>query len=237
MIRGLLILILTAVICLCGYKLIGISERYIQEAKTKERLMEYRPEEVNSNDEAEGTATNQKIIDLQNEVNNRVVGWLTIPDTVIDYPFVLPADNSYYLKRDLYGNYAEARSLFMDYRCNEDFKDFNTIIYGHNMKNSSMFGDLRSFADEGFFDANRCGTIFLKDSTLSLEFFAYMVVRSSDGIIYEVSEERSEFFKYVKENARNYREPDIKSPIVTLSTCSYEFNDARIVLIAAINKR
>ena len=235
--RYLLITLFTAVICLCGYKLLGISERYIQEANTKKQLMVYRPDAASPDDEAERTAVNQKILALQNEVNNCILGWLTIPETGIDYPFVLPADNSYYLKRDLYGNYAEAGSLFMDYRCNEDFIDFNTIIYGHNMKNSSMFGDLRLFADEGFFDANRYGTIFLKDRTLSLKFFAYMVVRSTDRIIYEPSGDRSEFFGYVKANARNYREPDMNRRIVTLSTCSYEFNDARIVLIAVISNR
>ena len=226
--RYLLITVFTAVICLCGYKLYEISERYIYEARLKEQLKEYRPETT-----AE-FVTNQHIVDLQNEVNRHIVGWLTIPDTGIDYPFVLPPDNSYYLKKDLYGNYAEAGSIFMDYRCSAAFTDFNTIIYGHNMRNNSMFGDLRLFADESFFDSNLRGTIFLKDRTYTLDFFAYMIVRSDNKVIYEVPGNRIELLRYIKENARNYREPYKSSRIVTLSTCSSESNDARIVLIAVI---
>ena len=220
------IIVLTAVICLSAYKLWDINERYVREAQIKNMLSGYRPAITGA------IKHNQFITELQREVSNDIVGWITIPGTKIDYAFAKTEDNDFYLKRDLYGNYAEAGSIFMDYRCSKDFTDFNTIIYGHNMKNSSMFGDLRLFADEGFFESNLYGTVYLEDGTYTLEFFAYMIVRSDDEVIYNVSAERGEFYEYVKKYARNYREPKRDGRVVTLSTCSYDFNNARIVLLA-----
>ena len=177
---------------------------------------------------------NQSIVDMRNEVNRAAVGWLTIPETRIDYPFVLGADNSYYLGRDIYGNDAVAGTLFMDCRCSADFTDFNTIIYGHNMKNNSMFGDLSHFADTWFFENNRYGTIYLDDGTYTLEIFAYMVVSAEDKVIYNPAVDRTGLYEYAEKYARNYRTPDLSANVVTLSTCGYEFSGARIVLLANI---
>ena len=185
--------------------------------------------------EYENTIINQNIVDLQNEVNADIIGWLTIPDTNIDYPVVLADDNDYYLNRDIYGNQAKGGSLFMDYRCAPNFSAPNTVIYGHNMKNRSMFGDLRKFADSGFFDSNVSGTLYVKDNTYSLDIFAYMVVRADDVIIYDPYAERNIFDEYVGKKARRYRGPQGPGNIVTLSTCAYEFKDARMILLAVIN--
>lgn len=175
---------------------------------------------------------NQSIIDMQNEINNDIVGWLTIPNTKIDYPFVIAKDNDFYLRRNIYKNQAGAGSIFMDYRCDRDFTDFNTVIYGHEMKNRSMFGDLKLFADPSFFDSNLSGTLFIKDNTYTLEIFACMVVRADDKLIYNPSADRENFFAYAKKYARQYHEPSVAGNVVTLSTCAYEYDGARIVLLA-----
>ena len=189
-------------------------------------VMEYKPEPE--------VTVNQSVIDLQAKYPG-VVGWLTVPGTNIDYPFVWHGDNDYYLRRDLDGNGAQAGTLFMDCRCDKDFMSRNTIIYGHHMKNGSMFGTLKRFADKDFFDANTRGTIFLPYETLTLEFFAYLVVKHTDEVIYGV-EPGEGCFDYVKQNAKHYREIQLTGmdKIVTLSTCSYEFTNARMVLLAKI---
>ena len=175
---------------------------------------------------------NQSIVDLQSDVNHDIIGWLTIPNTRIDYPFVIAGDNDFYLRRDVHRKLAAAGSIFMDYRCPGDLTGFNTVIYGHNMKNGSMFGSLRLFADPSFFDSNVSGVLFVKDNTYLLEIFAYMVVRADDNIIYDPSADCEEFFEYVKDNARQYREPSVRGNVVTLSTCAYEYDGARMVLLA-----
>ena len=192
-------------------------------------------EEATDQPAAPEVVVNQSVIDMRNDINGDIVGWLTIPNTHVDYPFVLAADNDFYLRRNIYKKQATAGSIFMDYRCAADFSGFNTIIYGHNMKNSGMFGDLRLFADPGFFASNVTGALFVKDNTYTLEIFAYMVVRADDKVIYNPSASRDEFFEYVKKNARRIREPASPGRVVTLSTCAYEYDGARIVLLATIN--
>ena len=177
---------------------------------------------------------NQNIIDMQNEINPDVVGWLTIPGTHIDYPFVRASDNDFYVRRDIYGNNATAGTIFTDWRCAEDLSDFNLILYGHNMRNKSMFGDLQQYSDPWFFDNALNGTMFLQYGTYTLEVFAFMVISADDEIIYNPGINSEVFFNYVMENARNYSEPVSRDRVVTLSTCGYEFEDARIVAIATL---
>ena len=177
---------------------------------------------------------NQSIADLETEVNEDALGWLSIPNTHIDYPVVIGGDNDYYLRRDIHKNEAYAGSIFMDYRCDRGFAGANTIIYGHNMKNRSMFGDLREFADEWFFENNPAGTLYLKDATYTLNFFAYMIVDAGDSVVFDPSAGRDKLYEYAEKNAVNFSPPDPDGKIVTLSTCSYEFTDARMVLLANI---
>ena len=177
---------------------------------------------------------NEFIVEMQNEVNGDIVGWLTVPGTHIDYPLVISDDNDFYLLRNINKEPAKAGSLFLDFRCGGGFTGFNTVIYGHNMKNRSMFGDLRMFAETDFFNTNSSGTLIAADRSYTLEIFAYMVVREDDTIIYDPYANREEFFEYIKQNARQHREPSSTENIATLSTCAYEFDGARIVVLAAM---
>lgn len=249
-IKTYIIILSIAAVCLSGYKLFKMSERYIQEAQVKDRIAAYLPSDDSDdnsysyieadilNDMPE-PQNNQFIIDLREEINKDIIGWLTIPETQINYPFVISNDNSHYLRRDLYGNYALAGTIFTDHRCSKEFDNFNTVIYGHNMNNGSMFGELQLFDDEGFFDNNRFGTIYTEDNTYTLEFFACMIVKADDKYIFDISVNSKDFFDYVKKSALNYREPDINKNVVTLSTCtsSYQTVDTRTVLLANIIKK
>ena len=230
-ILGVLTLGFTALIAYSGYQLWGIYSDYRAEAKTHRSVMEYKPEDTSGPEEI----INQSVIDLQSKYPD-AAGWLTLPDTRIDYPFMWYKDNDYYLRRDIDGNYALAGTLFIDYRCEKDFSSPNTIIYGHNMKNGSMFGALNSFSEKTFFDENRYGTVYLPYANLRLEFFAYMVVRPDNAEIYAVNPSET-YLGYVKQNARHFRDIEIEAGdrIVTLSTCSYEFNNARMVLIGRVS--
>ena len=254
-VRSLLLVLFAFIICVNGYKLFEIYTQHKKEAQIKADMRKYRfalseiqygagdldlPNIMDGNNNSKQAldgvrqSTNQSIIDLQNEVNKDVIGWLTIPNTKIDYPFVISKDNDYYLRRDIYGNQASAGTLFMDFRCGRDFLSFNTIIYGHNMKNGGMFSDLKKYADMSFFDRNASGTIFLGKDTYKLEIFAYIIVRADDAIIYNPLAERSVFYEYVKQNASNFREPKATGNVVALSTCTYDYDDARMVVLANI---
>jgi sortase B len=217
-----------AVIAYSGYRIWLIQADYKKEADMHGAVMEYKP------DPASDETINQNVIGLQAKYPG-AVGWLTVPNTNIDYPFVQSKDNDYYLRRDLNGDYAVAGTVFMDYRCEKNFVSQNTILYGHHMKNGSMFGTLKSFNDKAFFDANRYGIICLPHDTLTLEFFAYMVITpATEKEIYNPALSDT-YFDYVRQNARYYRDIGLDGGrIVTLSTCAYEFDNARMVLLAVI---
>ena len=219
-----LALALAALAAYSGWQIWLAYGDYRAEAEIHDAVMEFKP----TADEI----INQSVIDLRAKYPD-AVGWIIVPGTNIDYPFVQSKDNDYYLRRDLDGKYALASTLFMDYRCEKDFTSASTIIYGHHMKNGSMFGMLKRFADKAFFDKNEYGTIYLPYETITLEFFAYLVVKATDGEIY-CATPGDGYLDYVRENARQWREISLtdEDKLVTLSTCAYEFDGARMVLLA-----
>lgn len=245
-IKPVISLVLLCIIGFCGYKLYEIYDGYAKEKVLHDMVMDYKPEDQTDHTPDQGgdvpdtdSFVNQSILDLQAKYPD-VAGWIIVPNTNIDYPFVWYKNNDYYLRRDLDGKHAIAGTIFMDYRCSKDFSDFNTIIYGHHMKNESMFGSIKRFNDKSFFDKNKAGTIFLADKTHTLEVLAYMVLKPADEMIYntinaEVSK-KTAYFDYVKQNARQYRDIAFtgNDKILTLSTCAYEFDDARMVLIGRL---
>jgi len=226
-IRGVLVIVFIAVICYSGYRIWDIQASYKQEEAMHSAVLEYKPRQDD--------IANQNVIDLKAEYPD-AVGWLTVPNTRIDYPFVQSKDNGYYLRRNINGSYAVAGTLFLDYRCSQEFTSQNIIIYGHHMKNGSMFGTMKSFNDKAFFETNRQGTVYLPDKTLALEFFAYLVINpNTEKEIYNVVLSDT-YHDYVRKNARHYRDTALKEGdrIVTLSTCAYEFENARMVLLAKV---
>ena len=88
------------------------------------------------------------------QVNDDVVGWIYSDDTPINYPVVQADDNQYYLHRLIDHSEDFAGSIFMDYRNTRNFYDLNTILYGHNMKNQSMFSTLQAYNDQDYFDTH-----------------------------------------------------------------------------------
>ena len=228
---GILAVGFIVIIAYSGYQLWKINTDYAKEAEIHKLVLEYKPEQSNIISEE---IVNQNVIDLRKKYPD-LVGWVTIPNTKIDYPFLQYKDNDYYLRRDINGVYGLSGTIFMDYRCEKDFTSQNNIIYGHHMKNESMFGSLNLFNDSQFFNENMKGIIYLPNDTLMLEIFAYMVVSPNNKEIYNPVLSDT-YFEYVKKNARYYRDMELtnSTQIVTFSTCSYEFDDARMVILAKI---
>ncbi|MCL2255039.1 MAG: class B sortase [Lachnospiraceae bacterium] len=120
------------------------------------------------------TNSNQ-VIDFDKiwEVNKDVYAWIKVAGTKIDYPILQHAtDNSYYLNYNIDGSYGYPGCVYTENLNKKDFKDPNTVIYAHNMKNGTMFAPLHKFRDKDFFDKNREITIYMPDKTLTYEIFA-----------------------------------------------------------------
>lgn len=178
--------------------------------------------------------------DMLKEQNDDVIGWLYCEDTPINYPVLQSDDNSYYLRRLINGEWNIAGSLFMDYRNNLNNHDWNTVIYGHNMKNDSMFGTLVEYQSQIYYEQHPVMYFLTPEADYKIELIAGFVT-PSDSALYDVylSEadrtslynelfERSDF----KSNAYAY---DENIQLLTVSTCSYEYETARYVVIGIMH--
>lgn len=178
----------------------------------------------------------EKLISLRKSYPD-VVGWLKMDGNHINYVFVQGKDNEEYVRANLNKKYLISGTLFLDYESSKDFSSFNTVMYGHNMRNDSMFGDLDRYEKKSYFDSHKTGTVILPNTDYHLEVFAFLVVKSTDPILYdcniETDEEKQAFLDYAKKNARQYRDigVTIDDKILTLSTCAYEFDGARCILL------
>ena len=146
--------------------------------------------------------------------NADCIGWLSIDGTNISYPVMhTPSDPQKYLRRNFYGKYSQSGVPFLDGRC--DLQSSNLIIYGHNMRNGTMFSDLKRYVDRDFLNAHR---------TVKFE--------AADGvqtfIVTEVLKTNTSDAWYDRIAAEDCRQ-------LILSTCYGSGKDGRLLIIAAEN--
>lgn len=179
--------------------------------------------------------------DTLKEANDDVIGWLYCEDTPINYPVLQSDDNSYYLRRLVNGEWNIAGSLFMDYRNNLSNNDWNTVIYGHNMKNDSMFGTLPEYRNQDYYEQHPVMYFLTPEADYKIELIAGFVT-PSDSALYDVYLSESyrtslydELFKLSDFQANEYFfEKDVQ--LLTVSTCSYEYETARYVVVGVMNQ-
>ena len=165
------------------------------------------------------------------------IGWLYIPDTAINYPVMQSDDNAFYLNHAPDGSALKSGSVFLDFRCEGAFKNNYNILYAHNKKNGSMFADVCKFKSESFFAQHPYGYLTTPDAVYTLEFFSVAVTSWTDTI-YNGYSPLSERVPHIREISRIYDEIELDETdrLVSLSTCSYEFENARTVLTARLQE-
>lgn len=162
-----------------------------------------------------------------------VVGYIYSAYTGINYPIVQSSSNDYYLNHDLDGNVNNNGSIFMEHLCSSDFSDQNTIIYGHNMKSGLMFAHLINYKNQSYYNAHPYFYIYTPNQNYKLNLFAGFVCEHDDEV-YALSLSQSQLEAMA---AKSTFKSNIGVPtgnVVTLSTCSYEFNDARYVVVGEL---
>lgn len=173
-------------------------------------------------------------------VNPDIKGWLRLRAVDISYPLVQGEDNDYYLHKTFEGEDNIAGCLFINYENEPDFTDTNTVVYGHNMRNGSMFGKLKLFRQEGTFEKSKYFWIFTPDLIYEYRIFSGIEVAKT-GLTYQVSfqgDEYKEFLKTAFEKSE-LDNSDVtvteEDRVVTLSTCTG--NEAtRFVIIGKLSQ-
>ncbi len=166
---------------------------------------------------------------LQEETNPDIYAWLYIPDSSIDYPVLQhPTDNSYYLNYNIDGSKGYPGCIYTENYNRKDFSDPNTVMYGHNMKNGSMFADLHKFEDSEYFSEHPYIYVYTEEGLLVYRVFAAHQTSNehilyscdfSDGDSYERYLEGIFESRGMNDNIAEDVEVTRNDRILTLSTC------------------
>lgn len=168
-----------------------------------------------------------------------LVAWLYGPDTKINYPIVQAADNDYYLRRLPDGTGNSAGAIFMDHRNKADFSDGNTLVYGHNMRNGSMFGSLKKYRSQDYYEEHPVLFLLTPEGDYRAEIFAAFAI-SANGALFDLSDPAASRAAVLRSatysnNIRSDVEVGEEDRIVTLSTCTYD-DSARYVVLAVLRQ-
>lgn len=218
--RTIINIVLISIIAVCAYKIYDKSAEY---KKADESYAQIRLEKENENNN-----------NLYNKYED-YRGWIKVDNTNIDYPIVQGKDNSFYLDKDINKNYVSSGSIFMNY-LNNGFNDENTILFGHHMRNKTMFAQLEKYKEKEFFQNDNDIKIEVEnDKVLTYKVFSVYVTDANDNYIKTNFDNKSEYKEFLDKikNKSIYKSDinvDENDKIITLSTCSYEFNDARMVV-------
>lgn len=172
-------------------------------------------------------------------VDPNVVGWLTIEGTGIDYPIAQGTDNVYYLTHLFGGEVNRAGCVFLDCANQADFSDRNSVIYGHHLSDGSMFTPLMGYKDQAFYAEHPTALLMTPGGNYVVRFFAGVISRVS-GTAWDMEFETDAAFGVWLADLRANSTftcdvvPTTSDRILTLSTCSYEFNNARFVLFGVL---
>lgn len=179
------------------------------------------------------------------EINEDVYAWITVPGTVIDYPILQHAtDNTYYLNYNIDGSYGYPGCIYTENLNAKDFSDNNTVIYGHNMKNGSMFAGLHQYEEKSFFEEHSQVLIYTPDRKYEYTIFASYIY-DDRHLLYSFDFTNEDVYASYLENIKNMRdlsanirsdiEIDADDKIITLATCMSNQPDKRLLVQAVLN--
>lgn len=174
------------------------------------------------------------------KVNPDVQGWLYQKDTVINYPVVQGTDNDTYLHTRFDKQWSSGGTLFVDCRMEKDFKGFNSIIYGHHMKDGSMFRSIRGYTKEdGYYDKHKTLELATPHGNYHLVVFSAFITKATDEDTYKMTYDEAEKQAYIDRAWERSELPITRDSVdvtkndrlVTLSTCAYDYEEARYIVM------
>lgn len=175
-------------------------------------------------------------------VNPDVVAWIHIPALDISYPVAQGEDNTYYLSHLFSGEENKGGCIFMDYHNNNVFRDSNTIVYGHNMRDGSMFGTLDGYQDEALYQQYPYFYIYIPGHVLEYQVFSCYAARTG-SIGYTYKFPKQEDFQNFLEQIQAYAGYDTgiraaeTDQVVTLSTCVNSNRDYRYLIHGKLTQK
>ena len=169
------------------------------------------------------------------ESNDDVKAWIYNPETIINYPVAQSDDNDYYLYRALDHSSNSSGTMFIDYRCAADFSSNHTLIYGHNMKNGSMLSTITNYWKQEYYEQHPFMYINTPTQNYRVDLFSGYVTPADSDAYNIYFKDGADYLKFLQKlESRSNFTSDVEltenDRIVTLSTCTYEYEGARYVV-------
>lgn len=197
-------------------------------------------EEGQENEEEKPQIPEAVDFDRLHEISQDAAAWIYAPEGDINYVIAQAEDNDYYLHRLLDGSSASGGTLFMDCGNSADFSDWNTIVYGHHMKNGTMFASLMDYQTPGYYEKNPVMYIYTPGHRYRLDLIAGCTINGDDPLyaVPATKEDRDEILSRVSRISTFISNAEVSAEdrLVTLSTCSYDYDDARYVVIGRLRE-
>lgn len=171
-------------------------------------------------------------------INKDYIGWITVANTTIDHPIVHGKDNEFYLRNNFYGEKSRHGTVFMDYRNNNDYTDHHTVIYGHSMRDGTMFRPFDNYKNESFFKENPTISIrTLKGYRTYRIFSVYLVDAKKRGLEIPANFKAvDELIEYYTSESRYKTKTDTSTAdhILSFVSCNYDIANGRIIVHAIL---
>lgn len=234
-VSNIILVIAIVVFAVSAYKLYGIFSEYNKGDKEYQKIQDL----VINTEKKDDTKEEAFSVDFEKllEMNSDVVGWIRFDEpSEINYPVVQGRDNEEYLKRTFEANTNKLGTLFVDVNNPGDFSGRNTFIYGHNMKNGSMFAQLLKYKDDSFYKEHPYFYIYTPDGKVrTYEIFSAGVVKdTSDSYIMDYADDAAfqTYIDYIKQQSAYPTSAEVTtaSKIVSLSTCTNVRDDERFLV-------
>ena len=229
MAENVIMVCLALIMLVSGYKVYTIVRDYKENQAAYESIAEQaRP--------GGGGFTGDIDFAALSKINPDVIGWLYYKDMHIDYPVVKGSDNETYLSKLFDGRWGGCGTLFADCITEAPFEQFNTVVYGHHMRDGSMFAQLKKLKDPEFWKEHPQLELITPEGKYHLEIWAFLNQPSDSGI-YETNindEEKKAGYIALAEQMSDYTtdvEVTTADRLVVLSTCAYEYQDARYIVV------
>ena len=215
LINRIIVIFIIIVLFLGLYSLYDLMPIY-SELKTSENNKIYEPININEYD------------------NKNIIGFITIYNTIINYPVLQSDNNTDYLSLNYKNEYSSSGSIFLDYRNDKNMKDDLSIIYGHNMSYKVMFSELKYYKDESYLKTHNKGKLIVGSSTYEINILLYKEVGENDDIPYNLylykNKRNKKIYKYLMGKKGNIKK------ILILSTCKKGEKNKRVILLCELNK-
>lgn len=174
-------------------------------------------------------------------INSEVVGWIVCENTKINYPVVQGKDNSYYLSHHFNGRRSIVGCVFLDCRNSPHFTDTNSILYGHQVSDGSMFSAVLNYKKQAYYDAHPRMLLLTPEANYLIDLFAGYVAKADEPAWRLDFSTPGEYLAWLeaacrRSTFRSTVKPTEHDRVITLSTCTYEFYNARYVLLGVLRQ-